>query len=155
MLQKGVLTGSRKFNVPSKHSDYDIIILEKDVPTDLKEKSWDYTVCFDASSGEPDGADGIDIDDIESWYEGSDVWGSTLDRIIKYFPQNLDYELKCVEDVQINLFVYDNSHTDVLDKFRVLNAKMLFTLTREQLAHKPTRVERFAELLTELKINEG
>jgi hypothetical protein len=155
MLSKGVLTGSRKFNVSTANSDYDIIIKQSDVPTDLKETSWDYTVCFETDhSQEPSDADGIDSGNYDSWYEGSKVWGSTLDRIIKYYPEDPNDECECIEKC-INLFIYDDSHTDILTKFQKLNGIMLFTMTTEQLAHRPTRVERFAELLIELEIAEG
>lgn len=155
MLSKGVLTGSRKFNVHKTDSDYDIIIKQSDVPKDLEATSWDYYVCFDGSKEEPSDADGIDQDNWDSWYEGSKVWGETLISIIKYYPEDPNDECEYLEDQHINLFIYDDSHTNIYDKFRTLNAQMLFTMSTEQLAHRPTRVERFAELLIDLEISEG
>lgn len=144
-LSKGILTGSRAFLVPQEDSDWDIVITETNVP--YKElNQFDSDVC--ASWDEyytPIDADGIEDGDISEIYNGS-VWGPIL-NITKWYIHDDDDQL-----TTINLFVYPDKEHQTVAKFNQVNALMLFTLTKEQRQHKPTRIAKFVEILAELKI---
>lgn len=78
-------------------------------------------------------------------YDGT-VWGP-IRNITKWYVYDDDDQL-----TTINLFIYlDNEHQTV-QKFTQVNALMMFSLTKEQRQHKPTRIAKFVEILKELKI---
>lgn len=159
-LEVGVLTGSRAFGVAKPDSDWDIIIYESQFkPSDKSLDKWAwklppweymdyYEVCIDFTSDPSSSdADGVEDTDYIPESEGT-VWGHDLLQIVKIWNNPND------EDECINLFIYDNQSPDIHGKFTQLNATMNFTLTKEQLADRDLRVERFAQLLKKFDIGD-
>lgn len=145
-LDKGILTGSRAFDVPQDDSDWDIVITESNVPyTELNQFDWDTCASWDDHYS-PIDADGIMDGDMEEVYKGS-VWGP-IRNITKWYVYDDDDD----QLTTINLFVYPDNEHQTVDKFHKVNALMMFTLTKEQRQHKPTRIKRFVEILKDLKI---
>lgn len=143
-LSKGILTGSRAFQVPQDDSDWDIVITESNVPyKELNQFDWETCASWEDPSYEPYDADGVDS--LREMYDGT-VWGPIL-NITKWYVYDDDDQL-----TTINLFVYPDSEQQTVAKFTQVNALMMFTLTKEQRQHKPTRIARFIEILEELKI---
>lgn len=143
-LSKGVLTGSRAFQVPTEYSDWDIVITESNVPyQQLQSYDWEICVNFEEIE-EPCDADGVD--DIGEIYRGS-IWGP-ISMISKYYIYDDDDE----ELTIINLFIYPDHEYKTVAKFNQVTAHMMFSLTHEQRKHKPTRVKKFIEILKQLKI---
>lgn len=142
-LQAGILTGSRAFLVPQVDSDWDIVITESNVPyAELNQFDWETCASWE-DNYEPYGADGVDS--LDEVYNGS-IWGP-IRNITKWFVYDDDDQL-----TTINLFVYPDKEHQTVAKFNQVNALMLFTLTKEQRQHKPTRIAKFIEILAELKI---
>ena len=147
VLSLGVLTGSRAFNCATNESDWDIVILESNLPdyrltpdytcTDftkaplvLNPKNEQSKPGFDLSEhSEFDDEDGF----IE--YDQSIIWGP-LTQIIKYWDD---------EDNCINLFVYEDRNGIILDKFRELNHLMNF-IHNVRLQDKSYRIKVFTEI---------
>ena len=141
----GILTGSRAFDVATPESDWDIVILESQIPRELY--SYDYDVCasWEQSPEEPYNADGVDS--LYEVYNGS-VWGPIIKIMNFYIYDENDEE----DPVIINLFIYPYNEAKTVAKFHQVNATMLFTLTKEQRQHRPTRVKKFIEILKQLHI---
>ena len=143
-LSKGVLTGSRAFQVPTEYSDWDIVITESNVPYQQLQ-SYDCEICVNFEEmEEPCDADGVDS--IREIYDGS-IWGP-ISMISKYYIYDDDDE----ELTIINLFIYPDHEYKTVAKFHQVNALMMFSLTHEQRKHKPTRIKKFTEILKQLKI---
>lgn len=142
-LERGILTGSQAFQVPSIDSDWDIVITESNVP--YKElNQFDYEVCASWENPfDPYDADGVYS--IDQMYDGT-VW-RPIYNITKWFIYDDDDQL-----TTINLFIYPDNEHETVQKFTRVNALMLFTLTKEQRQYKPTRIAKFIEILKELKI---
>ena len=153
VLPLGVLTGSRAFNCFTDESDWDIVILESDLP-DYKE-TVDYT-CTDFVNGpftdcyywnKPkfghDVSAYAEFDDEDGFIEYDQViiWGPLL-QIIKYW----DDDNNC-----INLFVYSDSDRNILDKFQKVTTLMNF-LHNVKLQDKSYRIEAFKDILLKLEI---
>ena len=144
-LERGILTGSQAFQVPSIDSDWDIVITESNVPyTELNQFDWETCASW-KDHYEPYNADGVDS--IDEMYDGT-VWGPII-NITKWYIYDDDDEDQLIT---INLFVYPDNEHKTVQKFKQVNALMMFTLTKEQRQHKPTRIARFIEILKELKI---
>ena len=144
-LDNGILTGSRAFQVPTVDSDWDIVITESQVPyTELNQFDWDTCASWE-DYYEPIDADGITDGDIREIYNGS-IWGP-IRNITKWYIYDDDDQL-----TTINLFIYPDKEQTTVQKFTQVNALMMFTLTKEQRQHKPTRIAKFIEILKELKI---
>lgn len=151
-LSVGVLTGSRAFKVEKEDSDWDIIIHDKDFNINLYCRTMldnyifdtnilDYEICIDfEASQEAQEADGVNNTEYLTNRDEL-IWGDKLLKIIKVWCNEED-ENEC-----INLFIYQDSATDIKQKFKEINALMRFTLTKEQLENRETRVARFRELL--------
>jgi predicted nucleotidyltransferase len=151
-LSNGVLTGSRAFGVAKPDSDWDIIIELDTLPRDWMYYVCDYHVCIDFTGNfkeEPssDEADGIDDAEYVPKKDAEYIWGKELLVIIKIW-NNEENEEEC-----INLFIYDNGTKDLFSKFKQVNTIMNFTLTKEQLSDRDTRVDRFIECLDKFGIS--
>ena len=155
LLTHGVLTGSRAFNAATEESDWDIVILHSNTPNlqditflisstdftsdelDVIYPYWDSSESvagFDLSEHEDLGEDFIE-------YDKHTIWGP-LEQIIKY------------EDDQsniLNLFVYDDKHSIILDKFKELNSLITF-LHGNKLKNREYRIQSFIELTDKLGI---
>lgn len=143
-LSKGILTGSRAFQVPTENSDWDIVILESDVPyKELDQYDSEICACWNDAE-EPCDADGVDS--IGEIYSGS-IWGP-INQIVKYYLFEDDEDSL----VTLNLFIYPDKEQSTIAKFHQVNAHMMFSLTEEQRKHKPTRIKKFVEILKQLKI---
>lgn len=152
VLTLGVLTGSRAFNCPTKDSDWDIVITYSDLPN--YHFAVDYT-CTDFLSDKdmtgyvPHGHNkpGYDLsehpdlgeDFVE--YDNSTIWGP-LEQIIKYWDDN---------DNCINLFVYNDNHAGILEKFKELNNLMNF-LHGSKLKDKDYRIKAFIDIINKVGI---
>ena len=143
-LSKGILTGSQAFQVPTENSDWDIVILESDIPyKELDQYDSEICACWNVAE-EPCDADGVDS--IEEIYGGS-IWGP-INQIVKYYLFEDDEDSL----VTLNLFIYPDHEHKTVAKFNQVNALMMFSLTHEQRKHKPTRIKKFIEILKQLKI---
>ena len=142
-LERGILTGSQAFQVPSIDSDWDIVITESNVPyTELNQFEYENCASWE-DHYEPYNADGVDS--IDEMYDGT-VWGP-IRNITKWFIYDDDDQL-----TTINLFIYPDNEHKTVQKFTQVNALMMFTLTKEQRQHRPTRITKFIEIPKELKI---
>ena len=153
VLPLGVLTGSRAFNCATAESDWDIVILEANLP-DYKETP-DYT-CTDFVN-DPITGDyrcnktklGHDVSEYSEFddeggfieYDQATIWGPLI-QIIKYW----DDDGNC-----INLFVYENSNKSILDKFKQV-ANLMNFLHNVKLQDKSYRIEAFKCILLHLGI---
>lgn len=143
-LSKGILTGSRAFQVPTENSDWDIVIAESDIPyKELDQYDSEICACWNDAE-EPCDADGVD--NIGEIYSGS-IWGP-INQIVKYYLFEDDEDSL----VTLNLFIYPDKEQSTIAKFHQVNAHMMFSLTEEQRKHKPTRIKKFTEILKQLKI---
>ena len=143
-LSKGILTGSRAFQVPTENSDWDIVIAESDIPyKELDQYDSEICACWNDTE-EPCDADGVD--NIGEIYSGS-IWGP-INQIVKYYLFEDDEDSL----VTLNLFIYPDKEQSTIAKFHQVNAHMMFSLTEEQRKHKPTRIKKFPEILKQLKI---
>ena len=150
LLQHGTLTGSRAFNCATEESDWDIVITESMLPSDLLDQiilsATDFT---NEPTYHENSIAGYSIDEYELPDLGEDfieydqhtIWGP-LTRIIKY----LDFE-----DNIINLFVYQDTDISILEKFKKLNNLIVFVFN-DSLKDKQTRIEAFIELTDKLDI---
>lgn len=153
LLQVGVLTGSRAFHCATESSDWDIVILESDCDqlmngdiindTDFKNGPW-----VTDSYGEKSKA-GFDLSEHPEFedepfieYNEHTIWGP-LARIVKYYAPDS-------EEI-INLFVYEDTHADILPKFIELNELMTF-LYGYEIANKQKRIEAFTKIIKHVDI---
>ena len=153
VLPLGVLTGSRAFNCATDSSDWDIVILESDLPN-YKETA-DYTctnfamdpwICNSRDERSKPGFDlsehaEFDNDDGFIEYDQAIIWGPLL-QIIKYW----DDDNNC-----INLFVYSDFDKSILDKFQKVTTLMNF-IHNVKLRDKSYRIEAFKDILLKLEI---
>lgn len=152
VLPLGVLTGSRAFNCSTKDSDWDIVIVQANLPN--FQFAGDYTFTdfsamddlahFIPNSHIKSGYDLLEYPDLgEDFveYDKSTIWGP-LEQIIKYWDDN---------DNCINLFVYNNNHVGILEKFKELNALMNF-LHGSKLQDKNYRIEAFTSIINKVGI---
>lgn len=143
LLEVGVLTGSRAFNCSHSESDWDIVILYKDRPTDLSQYTIITHVDFDSP---PDGeyydtseCDALE-DDLE--YDRMGIWGPICDMYKYVSPDS---------GAIVNIFVYPDRYEAVLSKFEEVTHLMNF-LYGSSLADKPTRIEAFIKVLASVGI---
>lgn len=151
VLPLGVLTGSRAFNCATKESDWDIVLIESNVPKDyINSVDWHCTNFNDT----PDdstyyGKPGYNVSEFSEFededsvipYNESTIWGP-LQQIIKYIDDN---------EVCINLFVYKDHHEPILQKFRELNNLMNF-IYNVKLKDRSYRVQAFTEIINKVGI---
>lgn len=152
VLPLGVLTGSRAFNCYTEESDWDIVITNSNVPelkflidytcTDFL--AMDDLACFIPNTHIKSGYDLSEYPDLgEDFveYDKSTIWGP-LEKIIKYWDDNNN----C-----INLFVYNDNHAGILEKFKELNNLMNF-LHGSKLQDKSYRIEAFIHIINKVGI---
>ena len=143
LLEVGTLTGSRAFNCSTSESDWDIVILYKDLPTDLSQYPIITHIDFDSL---PDGKyyDTSECDALENdiEYDRIGTWGPICD-MYKYIAPD--------SDVIVNLFVYASEHEQVLTMFQEVTNLMNF-IYGSSLADKPTRIEAFIKVLESVGI---
>lgn len=143
LLEVGTLTGSRAFNCSTSESDWDIVILYKDLPKDLSQYIILTHVDFDSP---PDGEyyDTSECDALEDniEYDQMGIWGPICDMYKYYSPDS--------EEI-VNLFIYSTKHEQVLTKFQEVTHLMNF-LYGSSLADKPTRIEAFTKVLKSVGI---
>lgn len=152
VLPLGVLTGSRAFNCYTEESDYDIVLINSNVPN--YEYSVDYTrtdflamddlACFIPNTHIKSGyalSEYPDLGEDFVEYDKSTIWGP-LEKIIKYYDDNNN----C-----INLFVYNDKHVGILEKFKELNNLMNF-LHGSKLQDKNYRIEAFISIINKVGI---
>lgn len=147
VLPLGVLTGSRAFNVATAKSDWDIVILESNVPdyrltadytcTDFNKDCWVLNPHDESARPGFDLGEFSEFDDEDGFieYDQPIIWGP-LTQIIKYWDD---------EDNCINLFVYMDHNAIILDKFRKLNHLMNF-IHNVRLQDKSYRIKAFTEI---------
>ena len=155
LLEVGTLTGSRAFSCATSESDWDIVILQKDLPTILTTNPYIIISDTDFTNDEyvdVDGTFGIDVSEHEEFdeavieYDKATIWGP-LDRILKYNSPSQD------SNEIINLFVYSDRHKSILPKFQEVTHLMNF-LYGPSLTHKPTRIEAFTKVLASVGITD-
>ncbi len=153
LLQVGVLTGSRAFHCATTESDWDIAILESDcerlmngdIINDTDFKNLEYEP--NPSEGKP----GFNLSEYPEFeeepfieYNEHTIWGP-LARIVKYYAPDS-------EEI-INLFVYEDTHADILPKFIELNELMTFLYGCE-IANKQKRIEAFKKVIKHVGITD-
>ncbi len=147
VLPLGVLTGSRAFNCATETSDWDIVILESNVPDYRLTADYNCTDfnkdCWVLNPHDEESRPGFDLGEYSEFdtengfieYDQPTIWGP-LTQIIKYY----DDENNC-----INLFVYMDHNAIILDKFRKLNNLMNF-IHNIRLQDKSYRIKAFTEI---------
>lgn len=152
VLPLGVLTGSRAFNCATEESDWDIVILESNLPdyrASLEYRVTDFCKMEDLLDYIPRGFS-KSVYDLEEYpdlgeeyveYDQSTIWGP-LQQIIKYWDDN---------EVCINLFVYKDSHSPILEKFKELNNLMNF-VHNIKLKDKEYRIQAFTKIIEHVGI---
>lgn len=152
VLPLGVLTGSRAFNCFTKESDWDIVILESNVPdyTHLDHHCTDFTSSDDWEDSYDERKPGYRLTEFEEFddepfveYDQTTIWGP-LKHIVKYWDD---------DEVCINLFVYEDKHTIILDKFKELNNLMNF-VHNVKLKDRDYRVKAFTEVISHVGITD-
>ena len=152
LLQVGVLTGSRAFHVATPESDWDIVILESNcrhiedmnIINDTMFTNWKHIIT-DNGKAHWDLSEHPEFEDepfIE--YNEHTIWGP-LARIVKYYAPDS-------EEI-INLFVYEDTHADILPKFIELNELMTF-LYGYEIANKQKRIEAFTKIIKHVGITD-
>ena len=153
VLPLGVLTGSRAFNCATEESDWDIVILESNVPDYRLTADYKCTdFCNDPivpNYKDEQAKPGFDLSEHSEFdsedgfveYDQTIIWGPLL-KIIKYY----DDDNNC-----INLFVYRDSNGIILDKFRELNSLMNF-IHNVRLQDKEYRIKAFTEIIASVGI---
>lgn len=155
LIEQGILTGSRAFNVATETSDWDIVIIESRVPNKLTNGIFDWTEykfanCEELRYCEEAGSD-IDDDGLYE-YDKISIWGPIL-RVIKYsYPIVEDYD-NCDDShwVTINLFVYGDNSIDLYEKFKLLNFFMCL-IDKAELEDKDIRIDYFTEIIDKVGI---
>lgn len=151
VLPLGVLTGSRAFNCATKESDWDIVLIESNVPNDyINSVDWHCTNFNDSPNDSTYyGKPGYNVSEFSEFededsvipYDKSTIWGP-LKQIIKYTDDN---------EVCINLFVYKDYHEQILQKFIELNNLMNF-IHNTKLKDRSYRVQAFTEIINKVGI---
>lgn len=151
VLTLGVLTGSRAFNCPTDESDWDIVIIESNVPY-YKNSTYYRETIFDMNNLADYIPEGFSkpVFDLEEHpdageeyleYDQNTIWGP-LHSIVKYVDDNNNW---------INLFVYEDKHEPILEKFKELNNLMNF-LHGSKLKDKDYRIQAFIEIINKVGI---
>lgn len=151
VLPLGVLTGSRAFNCATKESDWDIVLIESNVPNDyINSVDWHCTNFNDYPNDSTYyGKPGYNVSKFSEFededsvipYNESTIWGP-LQQIIKYTDDN---------KVCINLFVYKDHHKPIIQKFIELNNLMNF-IHNTKLKDRSYRVQAFTEIINKVGI---
>lgn len=152
MLNKGVLTGSRAFNCNTNKSDYDIVITKSNLP---KYTEADDYQCYDFNPEDsiteiPELEDEANSDGCLD-YDQLTIWGPLV-SIIKYWYLT-NPEDKSTE-VCINLFVYQDKQVTIYNKFKQLNAQMLFC-HGAKLQDREYRIKAFTEIIKKVGITDA
>lgn len=153
LLPLGVLTGSRAFDCATELSDWDIVLIESNLPSDLLDQdiisdtnfSAEWENYYDPAERKPGyvvseevlpelGDDFIEYDQIT-------IWGP-ITRNLKYIDEH---------NRTINLFVYQDKYASILNKFKELNSLIVF-LHGTKLMDKQYRIQAFIELTDKLGI---
>jgi len=152
VLPLGVLTGSQAFNCAGPESDWDIVILEKDLPdcknagkykcTDFQNDTLEDGITGGKPGFNTSEFPALNQDFIE--YDQVTIWGP-LTQIIKYWDDN---------DICINLFVYEDHYGIILDKFVQLNNLMNF-IHNIKLKDKNYRIQAFTEIIAKVGITDA
>lgn len=151
VLELGVLTGSRAFNCSTADSDWDIVIIESNVPYYKWSSNYRETI-FNMDSlldyiprgfSKPvfDLEEHSDLNEEYLEYDQNTIWGP-LHSIVKYVDDN---------DNWINLFVYADKHKPILEKFKELNNLMNF-VHGSKLKDKEYRIKAFIEIIDKVGI---
>ena len=151
VLPLGILTGSRAFNCATPESDWDIVIFKSNVPNykeSIEYKITDFTYSsYDSSNSynKPgyDLSQYFDLGDDFIEYDKHTIWGP-LSQIIKYWDD---------EDNCINLFVYENKYSTIMDRFKQLNNLMNFVYN-VKLQDKQFRIEAFTQVIKQVGITD-
>ena len=156
VLPLGILTGSRAFNCSTDQSDWDIVILRSNLPkyqeaneftcTDFNKYSWILNPNDKQAKPGFDVSEYSEFDDDEGFieYDQPTIWGP-LSQIIKYW----DDDNNC-----INLFVYEDEYSTILDKFKELNNLMNF-VHNIRLQDKDYRIKAFTEIALKVGITKN
>ena len=151
VLKLGVLTGSRAFNCSTPESDWDIVITESNVP--YYKFSLDYRETIfqmdNLLSYIPEGfskpvfdlEEQPDLGEDYVEYDQTTIWGP-LHSIVKYVDDNGNW---------INLFVYEDKHKPILEKFKELNNLMNF-VHGSKLKDKDYRIKAFIDIIYKVGI---
>lgn len=151
VLTLGVLTGSRAFNCSTTESDWDIAIIESNVPH-YKNSTYYRETIFQVDnllSYIPEGfskpvfdlEEQPDLGEDYLEYDQNTIWGP-LHSILKYVDDNGNW---------INLFVYTDKHKPILEKFKELNNLMNF-VHGSKLKDKDYRIQAFIEIINKVGI---
>lgn len=151
VLPLGILTGSRAFNCATPESDWNIVIFKSNVPNMqnlLNIKITDFTYSpYDGSTfyNKPgyDLSQYFDLGDDFIEYDKHTIWGP-LSQIIKYWDN---------EDNCINLFVYEDKYSTIMDRFKQLNNLMNFVYN-VKLQDKQFRIEAFTQVIKQVGITD-
>lgn len=153
LLPLGVLTGSRAFDCATELSDWDIVLIESNLPSDLLDRdiisdtnfSAEWENYYDPAERKPGYAIDEEVlpelgdDFIE--YDQITIWGP-IARNLKYIDEH---------NRTINLFVYQDKYASILNKFKELNSLIVF-LHGTKLMDKQYRIQAFIELTDKLGI---
>ena len=151
VLKLGILTGSRAFNCSTTESDWDIAIIESNVPHYKNSTYYRETIfqvdnllsyipegftkhVFDLEEHPDTGEDYLE-------YDQNTIWGP-LHSILKYVDDNGNW---------INLFVYTDKHKPILEKFKELNNLMNF-VHGFRLKDKDYRIQAFIDIINKVGI---
>ena len=151
VLKLGVLTGSRAFNCSTTESDWDIAIIESNVPYYKCSLEYRETIfqmeglldyipkgftkhVFDLEEHPDAGEDYLE-------YDQNTIWGP-LQSIVKYLDDEGNW---------INLFIYSDNHKPILEKFKELNNLMNF-VHGFRLKDKDYRIQAFIDIINKVGI---
>ena len=151
VLKLGVLTGSRAFNCSTDESDWDIAIIESNVPyykcsLEYRETIFqmdnllDY-IPIDFTKPVFDLEEHPDLGEDYVEYDQTTIWGP-LQSIVKYLDDEGNW---------INLFVYSDNHKPILEKFKELNNLMNF-VHGSKLKDKDYRIQAFIDIINKVGI---
>ena len=151
ILPLGILTGSRAFNCSTEESDWDIVITESNVPY-YKNSTYYRETIFNINNVADYIPEGFTkhVFDLEEHpdtgeeyleYDQNTIWGP-LQSIVKYLDDKGNW---------INLFVYENKHEPILEKFKELNNLMNF-VHGSKLKDKDYRIQAFIDIIDKVGI---
>ena len=151
VLKLRVLTGSRAFNCSTTESDWDIAIIESNVPyyrdsLDYRETIFQMEGLLDYipkgfSKSVFDLEEHPDLGEDYLEYDQNTIWGP-LQSIVKYLDDKGNW---------INLFIYSDNHKPILEKFKELNNLMNF-VHGSKLKDKDYRIQAFIEIINKVGI---
>ena len=151
VLTLGVLTGSRAFNCSTTESDWDIVIIESNVPH-YKNSTYYRETIFNMDNvagyiprgfSKPvfDLEEHPDLDEEYLEYDQNTIWGP-LHSIVKYVDDKGNW---------INLFIYSDNNAPILEKFKELNNLMNF-VHGFRLKDKDYRIKAFIDIIYKVGI---